>query len=109
MMKFSFKWTFRTHFIISLVITLISYTVDSVMSNGYGSAMLMYLTKGHSLFVDQQAASIGIIGGADGPTSIFITGEPIEFKIFSNLMLFIILLLLYKPSKYLVEKSIGVK
>lgn len=35
-----------------------------------------------ALYGNHQAASIGIIGGADGPTAIFIAGEPMAAAFF---------------------------
>ena len=46
------------------------------------------------------AQSIGIIGGADGPTAIFVTGDPISTIVSTALAVFIALLIL----KYLKKK-----
>lgn len=46
------------------------------------------------------AASIGLIGASDGPTSFLVTGIPSRKElVFTKLILFIILILLYKPVK----------
>ena len=46
------------------------------------------------------AATIGIIGGADGPTAIFVTGDPVSTVISTALAVAIAVLLL----KYLRRK-----
>lgn len=47
-----------------------------------------------------EAQSIGIIGGADGPTAIFVTGDPVATLVSTALAVAIALLLL----KYLRKK-----
>ncbi len=57
---------------------------------------------------ERHAASIGIIGGADGPTAIFVTGKitgQLLLEIFSKIFLFILLLMLYKPAKLFLEEK----
>jgi Na+-transporting methylmalonyl-CoA/oxaloacetate decarboxylase beta subunit len=65
-----------------------------------------------------EAAAIGIIGGADGPTSIFISGKDstilslfILRAIFTpavpGLIAFIIMMLLYRPVRLLVKSKQG--
>ena len=62
-----------------------------------------------------EAASIGIIGGADGPTSIFISGKgwelfsyPIARALFSvaypGTIAFVIVMLFFKPIRRLFER-----
>ena len=41
------------------------------------------------------SSSIGIIGGADGPTAIFVTGEPALFAWFAGISLAIAGLLIF--------------
>ncbi len=64
----------------------------------------------------RQAASIGIIGGADGPTSIFISSKglgvfnyPIAMVLFSvaypGIIIFIILMLFFKPIRRFFESK----
>lgn len=38
------------------------------------------------------SASIGIIGGADGPTAIFITGDPLASILWAGAVLILVLL-----------------
>ena len=44
------------------------------------------------------AQTIGIIGGADGPTAIFVTGDPISTIVSTALAVFIALLILNQIS-----------
>lgn len=66
-------------------------------------------------FFNQSVAAIGIIGGADGPTAIFVSGDQsngfIEMIIksgvlgyFKYILIFVILLLLFKPIKMISRK-----
>jgi hypothetical protein len=104
-MSRKFSWTFKKHFVVSMILSGISYIVDLLMNHGYGTAILQSFLSGRSLIMDSQAASIGIIGGADGPTSIFIAGSPLAILSFSNVVFWIVLLLLYKPIKQMVENA----
>lgn len=63
-----------------------------------------------------EAASIGIIGGTDGPTSIFISGKgsiPLNPSIISILLLdffpgiiaFIVIMLLFKPVRKFIQSN----
>ena len=53
-----------------------------------------------------EASSIGIIGGADGPTAIFLSGKVLP-ALLPNLLavgVFILLLVLYSPVKHWLTK-----
>lgn len=85
------KWSFKMHIGFSFLI------------------MQLFHFIGRSVNENKEAASIGIIGGADGPTTMFITGKIAERLFLVNsygIFLFIILLLLYKPMKFRIEKKI---
>ena len=69
-------WTFSKHSVLSIIIVLISIIVDAATILGLGGLSFAFPVKLISLFNDQEAASIGIIGGVDGPTAIFLTGNP---------------------------------
>lgn len=99
MFKIKNNWSLKKHIIFSLIISFVVQIIKYIS-----------ITR-------TSAASIGIIGGADGPTAIFLANKIISENIsrgFISLMLFldefiiipvfIILLALYKPAKYLVEK-----
>ncbi len=80
------KWSFKIHFVASLMMILVLKLFNT----------------------NKQAASIGIIGGVDGPTAMFVTGKVINQLFWVNpysIFLFIILLLLYKPVKLRIEKK----
>ena len=85
------KWSLKMHIGVSSLIMLLFQFISGFFNT------------------NRQAASIGIIGGADGPTAIFITGK-IADRLFSinyySIFLFIILLLLYKPVKLRIERKI---
>tara|TARA_Y100001933_G_scaffold257303_1_gene303416 strand:+ start:584 stop:904 length:321 start_codon:yes stop_codon:yes gene_type:complete len=105
-MKTNFRWSFREHLVVVLVISIASFIIDLTVNKGFGSGMLTLLVKGHSFLMNQNAASIGIIGGADGPTSFFVTGDALAFMLISNFILFIILAMLFRLMKYLIEKKL---
>ncbi|MEJ8553083.1 hypothetical protein [Tepidibacter sp. Z1-5] len=87
------KYDFKIHLIISLCMSMII-------------SLIRYI---HSA---KEAYSIGVIGGADGPTVIYgsdnISYLLIKFLFIINkfcfIPVFIILVLLYKPVKYSIDK-----
>lgn len=83
------RWTFGKHVLACLSIGLFAKIV----------ATFLPFTK--------QAVSIGIIGGADGPTAIYITGKLINMILQYGAFLLVIAipLLLYKPIKRLIERE----
>ncbi len=87
MKKLLSKWNIRKHFIFSLLLTVIIKVI--------------------SLFtVGNEITSIGIIGGADGPTSVFLASN-INGFIFENiviLFIFVTMLITYIPIKYIRER-----
>lgn len=85
--KHNRRWSFKKHII-------------------FVAAISIFLQTLRFLIAKPKAASIGIIGGADGPTKILISGnivQPILEGVFP-VLLFLVLLLLYKPIKRLIEK-----
>ena len=87
-MKKVTDWSFKKHVLFSLGITL-------------AVALFRYF------FSAKEAASIGIIGGSDGPTTIFLVGNPISTFLIPILVLFAILLVFYKPIKKLIHRSMS--
>lgn len=84
------KWTFSIHIIASFILWSLLQIFNMLFN------------------IHKQAASIGIIGGADGPTAIFISGKIIDWLFWINpynLSLFAVLLFLFKPVKQLIEKK----
>ena len=82
MKKFFYNWVFWKHFVFCFVIWLIIRNIN---------------------FTPNQASSIGIIGGADGPTAIFITGKIYPY-ILRDVVL-IISLVLYFPVKKIFKRA----
>lgn len=82
-MRFFIPWTLLKHAVASLIIAFL------------GSCMSKYIYPRH------QASSIGIIGGADGPTAIYVSGKLFSYN-WVFLAILIVSLLLYVPvSKWL--------
>ncbi|MGE4283897.1 MAG: sodium ion-translocating decarboxylase subunit beta [Clostridia bacterium] len=64
----------KTRLIKSVTILTIITTVITLVSAAFDFLMSRYLS--HKFHMDaSNASSIGIIGGADGPTAIFVTGK----------------------------------
>lgn len=98
------QWTFLKHVIFSIVITLIVYISSIILE--FGS--IIFKLGGLDLFGKHQAASIAIIGGADGPTAIYTTmGFPMWLILNRYMVLFLILLVFYKPFNRLLVKVFG--
>lgn len=68
------------------IITIIT-TVITILSALYSYILPMYIINKFNFSIGD-AASIGIIGGADGPTSIFVTGN--HFTSATTIIFFII-------------------
>lgn len=83
-MKELFKtWNFKKHLVLTIALTVIVKVV--------------------SLLTYGEAASIGIIGGADGPTSVFVAGNVGSF-VFQNIIpiiVFVFMLVIYIPIKFI--------
>lgn len=92
MKKFFKNWSFGKHISVSVLITI------GVSIVGKTLEIMNILISAYS----NQAASIGIIGGADGPTSIFIATKLAD-QYLGIFIIFIALLLLYKPIKRWLE------
>jgi len=102
------KWTFHKHLRFSLLLSIISFIADVAYNWGFGSFTFLFMVKLVSFHNSQEAASIGVIGGADGPTVFFKSNVPISLFVFSSISFLIVLLLLYKPiMSWLLERSEG--
>lgn len=91
-------WKFSHHLLGALIITLISSLSDLIISGGNLAYMIHWFSRGH------QSKGIGIIGGADGPTAIFISGNPLFYFLVTKLIFLCLLLLMYKPTKEFLKK-----
>lgn len=108
-MKKQFKWTFLKHFILSLIITgiaviceYIAFKIFNLFSLNFKLDIMKKISNSNTL------GSVGIIGGADGPTSIFVSGKLDPFVLVLPLQGFImlaVLLLLYIPVAIYFKKS----
>lgn len=79
MARFFERWGFTKHLLVSLVLAwLLNYIIAIVSDN----------------------PSIGVVGGSEGISNVFFSGSP-SFLISSGL--FIVLLLIYKPVKRMIE------
>lgn len=105
-MKKEFEWNIKRHLVLSFAITGLAFLSEVIVDAISAAGLLV----GHvDSFGGNQAASIGIIGGADGPTAIFVTGPSVFSLINRYVVLLFILLLLYLPVKAYVKKAMCVK
>jgi Na+-transporting methylmalonyl-CoA/oxaloacetate decarboxylase beta subunit len=51
----------------------------------------------YSIEAAKDASSIGIIGGADGPTAIYLSSHKSTYSVFGYLICWLVLLACYKP------------
>lgn len=94
------RWTFLRHVVISIVVTIIA-----ILSNLISSIGLILMDNNIPIFGGNQASSIAIIGGADGPTAFYTTiNFSSIFEMSSYFVLFLILVALYKPFCHLLNK-----
>lgn len=87
------KWTFGKHLLLSVTIALLVQFMPE--------AIIKFMLKRST----REAASIGIIGGADGPTSIFIAEKTGLARSYRWLMVLPVLLLLYLPIWLLARRT----
>lgn len=89
-------WSFKKHAIACLIFLVLPVA---------GWAILK--VTGLISHANIQTHNIGIIGGADGPTAIFISSGALDFEKFVILwvLLTIILVFLYKPIKRMIERK----
>ena len=87
-------WNFSRHLVLSAGITGVSCLCELLVIKVLGIKMISSRVNVPGLIGNfKQAASIGIIGGADGPTAIFLGGGAIEpFIVIAHQMLFFLLL-----------------
>ena len=102
-MENKFRWSFKQHFLLSLVITAITIFSD-IITGSFGLLPVIIFMNKFLGIETGEASAIGIIGGADGPTSIFLSGNPFNLVIHSKVVFLIILLLLYNPTKKLLVR-----
>lgn len=103
-MKKSKSWKLKTHTMLALAIAVTSFISEIITSNGLGWTKLLSLI-GLSGFKNYSSAQVGIIGGADGPTAVYVSGSPLSANMLSNALLFVILMALFKPIRYLIQRK----
>jgi len=97
-MKNTSSWSFKHHFLLSLGVTII-VSISDLITIGFGVSSIidaMAATEKHGV---KDAAAIGIIGGADGPTAVFISGNPFIAFLYSKIVFLTILLILFMPTR----------
>lgn len=94
------QWTFTKHIIASFIILLIF-----IMSKYILNIIIVYGVLGIDIFSSNEAASIAMISGSDGPTAIYSLGNKGLFYSYGQyLVAFIILLVLYYPFSRFIER-----
>ena len=93
------RWTFKKHVVLSFVATMISAISHYIFQ---WLMIVLAVTKnlGTSFFGGNQASSVGIISGADGPTAVYTTFSGLLSNVYSEyIFLFLVMILLYGPTK----------
>ena len=96
------NWKFSYHFLVSIVLTLMATLSDLLISGG----SLPYLMHALNKSDNYQSTSLGIIGGADGPTAIFLTGNPWLYFLGTKVFFLLVLLALYLPTRKIIYKKL---
>lgn len=96
-------WDFRLHVVLSIFITALSTIADIVATGGTSLHLASIVEFFTNLGVDE--GDLAIIGGADGPTAIFLSGSPLGLMINTKILLFLFLLVLYFPMRKLMNKK----
>lgn len=96
-------WSIKKHLKLSVLIVLISIIAGIVSPDSFGLKGILKNIGFRSL--SSSESSVAIIGGADGPTSIYVSGSPIKDSLFSGIVLFAVLTAIYVPIKYFVNKD----
>jgi len=88
------KWTFKKHLVLSVVLTAVT-ALDDILIVGFSPLWAYFNGK----MISMEAASVGIIGGADGPTAVFVADKVMDGHINSRMIVFLVYLMLYHPTK----------
>lgn len=107
-MKKKYCWTIWRHLILSLGITFLTQLSELIAFRLSDSRVLTSILNQRNSFAGSEAMSIGIIGGADGPTAIFVAGKILPLLLLNpQVILFIVLMLLYLPMKAYMNRVLG--
>lgn len=99
-----FRWSFKRHFIVSVCVTGITVFSD-FLTGGFLAHLFVLSSRVLGSMKMNGSASTAIIGGADGPTTIFLSGNPLTLLIVSKIVLLLLLLILFIPTKKIIIKS----
>jgi len=80
--------------VLSVVLTALTALDDILIVT-----VLPMLAYVNGKIISMEAASVGIIGGADGPTAVFVADKVVEGHISSRVIVFLVYLMLYYPVK----------
>ncbi len=99
------RWTFKKHVVFAFIATMISaishYLYQWLVIVLYAAKMV-----GSSIYRGNEAASIAMIGGADGPGAIYGGLPGILGNAYSEYMfLFLIMIFLYGPTKKVLNNT----
>lgn len=104
-MKKNYEWKFWKHIILSISIVIIAYISDIIARRLFITKLFISFANKFNGFNIWKAASIGVIGASDGPTSVLVNSiTSTKVLIYSKLILFVILVLLYLPLKAGINK-----
>lgn len=95
--KMKSHWTVKKHIVLSLFMMGVFVLVEEIVAKG--SFLMLY----YSLFTPHEAASIGVIGGVDGPTTVFIAHKMIKEPAFVKGILVLLMFSMYIPTKKLIN------
>lgn len=93
-------WEFKTHVVFSIIIVILSTITDLIATGG----TTIHLSIIGDFFAKSEGSSVGIIGGADGPTAIFLSGSPVDLFIYTKILLLLLLVILYFPTRKYMNK-----
>lgn len=103
-MKKKYSWTFWRHLVFAIAITSVSLISELVAQSIIGAHGLRNILSIIKPSLSKDAASIGIIGGSDGPTAIYLSGTLMPWlMLYPHAVLFVILILLYFPLRIYVN------
>lgn len=94
-------WRFSHHIICSIVITAICIFSDVLSELGTNMQVL------YDFSLRSEVKDVGRIGGADGPTVLYLEGTSYHPLVYSKIILFLLLIVLYVPVKELLHKVLN--
>lgn len=98
-------YTFKEHFLLSIIGVSVINILAIIIFKLFHLNPLFGLIYFFQSLSHPSAASIGIIGGADGPTMIFVARGVLVWVLLPEILMVVIALVFYKPIKYFKSKS----